>query len=78
MTEYAFWLVLMVINLFVGGRSTEMKGYAITVKLMDFGLLSAVEVFSSPKLRSFLMREVLKINRSVKVKKPKGNARMPE
>jgi hypothetical protein len=60
LAQYAFLLGYLAINLFVGDRSGEMKGYAITIKLMDFGLQSAVEIFCSPSLRAFLKREVIK------------------
>ena len=68
LTEYAFLLVLLASNLFGGDRSGEMKIYAVTVKFMDFGLLSAVEIFSSPSLRAFLRREVMKIGRDSTMK----------
>jgi hypothetical protein len=68
-TEFAFLLVYLLINIFGGGRSSEMKIYAVTVKYMDFGLLSAVEIFSSPTLRAFLKRRVMKIGRDATKKK---------
>ena len=53
--------MVLVINLFVEDRRGEMKGIAATFKIMDFGLLSAVEIFSSPSLRAFLRRKIMKI-----------------
>ena len=58
MTEYTFLLAILLIILFEGQDSSYFKGYAITAKFMDFGLLSAVEVFTSPALRAFMKREV--------------------
>ena len=65
-TEYAFLLALLIINLFGGDRIGEMKIYTVNAKIMDFGLLSAVEIFSSPSLRAFLGVEVMKIGRNTK------------
>ena len=57
-TEYAFLIVIFGIILFADKQSSNIKGYAITAKFMDFGLLSAVEVFASPAVRSFMKNEV--------------------
>ena len=61
LTEYAFLLGLLVIHFFGGDRKSEMKVHAATAKIMDYGLLSAVEIFSSPSLRAFLRRKIMKI-----------------
>ena len=58
MTEYVFLAAILFIIAFEGQKSSNFKGYAITAKFMDFGLLSAIEVFTSPALRSFMKREV--------------------
>ena len=58
MTEYIFVVAIFLIILFEGRNSSNFKGYAITAKFMDFGLLSAVEVLTSPSLRGFMKREV--------------------
>jgi hypothetical protein len=57
-TEYVFLIAVLGIIFFAGEQSSNLKGYVITAKFMDFGLLSAVEVFASPALRSFMKREV--------------------
>ena len=61
MSEYAFVVVILFIILFEGQQSSSFKGYAITAKFMDFGILSAVEVLTSPSLRGFMKREVRKL-----------------
>ena len=58
MTEYLFLVVILFIIAFEGQKSSNFKGYAITAKFMDFGILSGVEVFTSPALRGFMKREV--------------------
>ena len=58
MTEYVFLAAILFIIAFEGQKSSNFKGYAMTAKFMDFGLLSAMEVFTSPTLRSFMKREV--------------------
>ena len=52
--EYAylfFWLVIIVL---ADEQNYSMKSYANVVKFMDFGILSAVEYFTSPILREFM------------------------
>ena len=57
-TEYFYLMVILFIIVFEGKQSSYFKGYAITAKFMDFGLISAVDVYTSPALRSFMKREV--------------------
>ena len=58
LTEYVFLIVILGIICFADAQSSNFKRYAIIAKFMDFGILSAVEVFASPALRSFMKREV--------------------
>ena len=57
-TEYFYLMVILFIIIFEGKQSSYFKGYAITAKFIDFGLISAVDVFTSPALRGFMRREV--------------------
>ena len=53
LTEYAFLFVSLVVT-FLVDKTYHYKAYVGLAKIINFALLSAVEVFSSPNLRSFL------------------------
>ena len=55
LVEYAFLFVILVLTGFTQEQKELTRALAIIIKFMDFGLLSAVEVLSSQKLRSFLI-----------------------
>jgi hypothetical protein len=52
--EYAFLTSLLLFMYFADEYTTQIKALMVMIKIMDFGLLSAVEVLSSPGLRSFM------------------------
>ena len=52
--EYAFLTSLLLLMYFADEHTTQIKALMVMIKIMDFGLLSAVEVWSSPGLRSFM------------------------
>ena len=54
LTEYAFLFTALIITCFVDDKTYYLKAYAGLAKIINFALLSAVEVFSSPSLRSFM------------------------
>ena len=54
LTEYIYLLTLLLFAWFVDEETHHLKSYIVVTKVIDFALLSAVEVFSSPSLRSFI------------------------
>ena len=56
-TEYAYAVAILVILLFAGEQTMDLKAFANLSRLMGFGLMSAVEVISSPALRAHLRRK---------------------
>ena len=52
--EYAFLGSLLFFVNFADEHTNQFKAITVMVKFMDFGLLSSVEVLSSPGLRSFM------------------------
>jgi hypothetical protein len=52
--EYAFAISVLFILYFAGEQKNNFKAVANIAKFIDFGLLSAVEVLSSPALRRYL------------------------
>ena len=51
---YSFLLSALVIDYFTDENSQHLRAVGAMAKFIDFGLLSAVEFFSSPGLRSFM------------------------
>ena len=54
MTEYAFLLFFFVVIVLAEQQAYSIRYYGNIVKFMDFGILSAVEYFTSPILREFM------------------------
>ena len=54
LVEYKWLLFWFVVIILADEQSYSMKSYANVVKFMDFGILSAVEYFTSPILREFM------------------------
>ena len=55
MVEYSFLVAILTFQIFYAHESYEHdRALVVTAKLADFGLLSAIEVYSSPVLRSFM------------------------
>ena len=52
--EYAFLLSFLLLHLFASEHAQHFRVLVVLVKLMDFGLLSAVEVLTSPGLKGFM------------------------
>ena len=52
--EYVFLISILVLTHFADAETHHFKAFANIVKLVDFGLLSAVEVLSSPGLKNFM------------------------
>ena len=52
--EYAFLTSLLFLMYFTDAQTNIFKAILVMIKIMDFGLLSAVELLSSPLLRSFM------------------------
>ena len=52
--ECTFLVTVLVIEHLYDAKTPHIKAYVSMVKLIDFGVLSAVEVFSSPSLRAFM------------------------
>ena len=52
--EYAFLISILVLTYFADEHTHHFKALVGMLKFIDFGLLSAVEVVSSPALRSFM------------------------
>ena len=55
LTEYAFVLSVLIIIFIAGDQTNDLKAITNIAKFVDFGLLSAVEVFASPILRGYLI-----------------------
>ena len=54
LVEYAFLFISLVCTYLGNDGSTHLQSYVNVIKFADFGLLSAVEVYSSPVLRRFM------------------------
>ena len=54
MVEYTFLLSILVLMHFADKETHQFKAFANIAKLIDFGLLSIVEVLASPGLRAFI------------------------
>ena len=54
LVEYVFLLVTLMCTHLGNDGSNHLQAYATVIKFADFGLLSAVEVYSSPVLRRFM------------------------
>ena len=54
LVEYAYLFFWFVVIILADEQSNSVKSYANVVKFMDFGILSAVEYFTSPILREFM------------------------
>ena len=52
--EYSFLISLMLFTIFAHEHIQHIRGIVVMVKFIDFGLLSAVEVLSSPGLKGFM------------------------
>ena len=53
--EYSFLVSILTIHIFYADEEFQhIRVLVVMAKFMDFGLLSAVEVYSSPGLRSFM------------------------
>ena len=52
--EFAFLVTILVLIIFADEHTHHLKAYVAVTKLCEFGLLSAIEVISSPELRSFI------------------------
>ena len=52
--EYAFLVISLICTHLGNDDSNHLQSYATVIKFIDFGLLSAVEVYSSPVLRRFM------------------------
>ena len=53
-TEYAFALSVLIIIFIAGDHTNDLKAITNIAKFVDFGLVSAVEVFTSPLLRGYM------------------------
>ena len=54
MVEYTFLLSILVLMHFADKETHQFKAFVNVAKLIDFGLLSIVEVLASPGLRAFI------------------------
>ena len=54
--EYSFLILIFLLIFFADVKHNHTKAMLNMVKFVDFGLLSAVEVFSSPNLRAYMWR----------------------
>ena len=54
LVEYVFLLVTLICTHLGNDGSNHLQAYATVIKFADFGLLSAVEVYSSPVLMRFM------------------------
>ena len=53
--EYSFLVSILTIHIFYADEDFQhIRGLVVMAKFMDFGLLSAIEVYSSPVLRRFM------------------------
>ena len=57
-TKNAFTIAILVIHVFAGEKTVDFKAFASLLMFMDFGLLSAVEILSSPSLRAHLKKKL--------------------
>jgi hypothetical protein len=57
-TEHAYLVSVLIIHYFAGEEESNFKALAQILNFVDFGLLSAVEVFSSPVLRAHLKSKI--------------------
>ena len=55
LTEYVFALTTLIIIFVAGDQTNDLKAISNIAKFVDFGLVSAVEVFTSPVLRGYLL-----------------------
>ena len=58
--EYAFIMLILLLILFADENTHHVKALANIAKMTEFGLLSAVEVYSSPGLRAFMKGKMSK------------------
>ena len=56
--ENTFLISILIIHYFAGEQKNNYKAFVSVTKFVDFGLLSAVEVFSSPALRTYLKSKI--------------------
>ena len=56
--EFSFLFVVFLLTIFEDVENNHTKALLVTVKSVDFGLLSAVEVMASPNLRSLLWHKI--------------------
>lgn len=54
LVEYAFVIAILILTSFTHEHNELLRAITVLVKLMDFGIMSAVEVLSSHTLRSFM------------------------
>ena len=54
LTEYVFALTTLIVIFIAGDQTNYLKAISNIAKFVDFGLVSAVEVFTSPALRGYL------------------------
>ena len=57
MVEYSFLISLLVFEIFANADTQNYRALLVVLKFADFGLLSCVEVLSSPQLRIFMKRD---------------------
>ena len=58
MMESTFGISILLFILFAGEKTMDFKAFANIARFINFGLLSAVEVFSSPRLKSHLKKVI--------------------
>lgn len=58
--EYAFIFSILLLIIFADENTHHIKALANIVKMIEFGLLSALEVYSSPGLRAFIKGKLSK------------------
>ena len=58
--EYAFIMLILLLIMFADENTHHVKALANIAKMTEFGLLSAVEVYSSPGLRAFMKGKMSK------------------
>ena len=56
--EEAYLVSVLIIGYFAGDQKNTFKAFANILNFVNFGLLSAVEVFSSPALRTYLKSKI--------------------
>ena len=57
-TEYSFLIIVFIFTFLADENSPDFKALAVILKFADFGLLSFVEVLSSPPLRAFMKQSI--------------------